>query len=213
MCAYSNVNKRPDSSNLNPLSAAFKAKDLSDFWFHMLASEFMNAALQTEMIDVCDIDAQRSSNTALFTTWMDKSNVSISALPVHVWRSLHPPKNAELHDLQRHPNCSTEKFNKTPLANYSTVHHSAVGGRGTGEAGLKQGRSNLTMATTADAMVMDSAVQGSCPRLTKKLVQIMAPRPLETTSFCRTCCKLVRMYTTSLMATDRVLKDLMVHDK
>ncbi len=31
---------------------------------------------------------------------------------------------------------------------------------------------------------MDRAVQGSCPRLTKKLVQTIAPRPLETISYC-----------------------------
>jgi hypothetical protein len=45
-------------------------------------------------------------------------------------------------------------------------------------------RCGLTRATTAEATVMERAVHGSCPRLTKKLVHTMAPRPLETMSYC-----------------------------
>ena len=57
-----------------------------------------------------------------------------------------------------------------------------------------------TKATTAEATVMERAVQGSWPRLTKKLVQTIAPRPLETISYCaqtrktvQLCCDTVRL--------------------
>jgi len=56
-----------------------------------------------------------------------------------------------------------------------------------------QDAAQRTKATTAEATVMDRAVQGSWPRLTKKLVQTIAPRPLETISYCAQTSKTVQL--------------------